>query len=426
MKEEVKTLKAEVRDVLENNILSFWLEKMVDKENGGFYGQMTGEGQLVKTADKGCILNARILWSFSAAYRVLRKPEYLEAATRAKDYIINHFIDKEYGGTYWSLDYKGQPRDTKKQFYAIGFTIYGLSEYARATGDREALDYAIELYECIEEHSFDREYNGYIEACTREWGEIADMRLSELDANYPKSQNTHLHIIEPYTNLYRCIKELKAAESCNYVPAIGSVLPIGITVPDEFVVRLESSLRNLITIFTDKILNPETHHLDLFFDMDWTRQAGRLESYGHDIECSWLMHEAALVLGDETVLRKVESIVQMVAKASEKGLNEDGSMVHEANLDTGYVDTDRHWWVQAENVVGWINIWQYFGDESALQKALRCWQYIKLNLIDREGGEWWWSRDPERNINRKDDKAGFWKCPYHNSRMCLELIERDF
>jgi mannobiose 2-epimerase len=426
MKEEVKTLKAEVRDVLENNILNFWLDKMVDEENGGFYGQMTGEGEIVKTADKGGILNARILWSFSAAYRVLHKQEYLEAATRAKDYIIDHFIDKEYGGTYWSLDYKGRPKDTKKQFYAIGFTIYGLSEYARATGDREALDYAMELYECIEEHSLDREYNGYIEACTREWGEIADMRLSELDANYPKSQNTHLHIIEPYTNLFRCIKELKAAESCDYVPAIGSVLPIGVTVPDDFVVRLESSLRNLITIFTDKILNPDTHHLDLFFDMDWTREAGRLESYGHDIECSWLMHEAALVLGDETVLRKVETVVQMVAKASEKGLNEDGSMVHEANLDTGYVDTDRHWWVQAENVVGWINIWQYFGDESALQKALRGWQYIKDNLIDREGGEWWWSRDPERNINRKDDKAGFWKCPYHNSRMCLELMERDF
>ena len=426
MKEEVKTLKAEVRDVLEHNILNFWLDKMVDEENGGFYGQMTGEGEIVKTADKGGILNARILWSFSAAYRVLHKQEYLEAATRAKDYIIDHFIDKEYGGTYWSLDYKGRPKDTKKQFYAIGFTIYGLSEYARATGDREALDYAMELYESIEEHSLDREYNGYIEACTREWGEIADMRLSELDANYPKSQNTHLHIIEPYTNLFRCIKELKAAESCDYVPAIGSVLPIGVTVPDDFVVRLESSLRNLITIFTDKILNPDTHHLDLFFDMDWTREAGRLESYGHDIECSWLMHEAALVLGDETVLRKVETVVQMVAKASEKGLNEDGSMVHEANLDTGYVDTDRHWWVQAENVVGWINIWQYFGDESALQKALRGWQYIKDNLIDREGGEWWWSRDPERNINRKDDKAGFWKCPYHNSRMCLELMERDF
>ena len=424
MKEEIKRLKAEVRDVLENNILRFWLDNMVDQENGGFYGQMTGEGELVRTADKGAILNARILWSFSAAYRVLHQTEYLEAATRAKDYILDHFVDREYGGVYWSLDHKGRPKDTKKQFYAIGFMIYGLSEYARATGDREALDYAIELYECIEEHSLDRLYNGYIEACTREWGEMADMRLSDLDANYPKSQNTHLHIIEPYTNLYRCLKEMQAAESCNYVPAIGAVLPIGITVPQETIDRVEASLRNLINIFTDNILNPQTHHLDLFFSMDWTRQAGHLESYGHDIECSWLMHEAALVLGDEKVLRKVEDIVCQVAKASEKGLNADGSMNHEANLDTGYVDTDRHWWVQAENVVGWINIYQYFGDEAALQRALRCWQYIKQNLIDREGGEWWWSRDPEGTINRRDDKAGFWKCPYHNSRMCLEILER--
>ena len=433
MNEAIRTLKAEVCDVLENNILNFWLNNMVDNDNGGFYGQMTGEGVLKPMADKGGILNARILWSFSAAYRVLsKKPhtsekaqQYLEAATRAKDYIIENFIDKEYGGTYWSLDYKGNPKDTKKQFYAIGFMIYGLSEYARATGDREALEYALNLFECIEEHSLDTEYNGYIEACTREWGEIADMRLSELDANFPKSQNTHLHIIEPYTNLYRCLKEMQESEFCNYVPAIGSVLPIGTVVDQEIMLRVESALRNLIDIFTDKILNPETHHLDLFFDMDWTREAGALESYGHDIECSWLLHEAALVLGDETVLKKVEPIVQLVAKASEKGLNADGSMVHEANLDTGYVDTDRHWWVQAENVVGWINIYQYFGDESALQKALNGWQYIKDNLIDREGGEWFWSRDPERNINRKDDKAGFWKCPYHNSRMCLEIIERE-
>ena len=423
-------LKSEVRDVLENNILNFWLDKMQDKENGGFYGQMTGEGELVKTADKGGILNARILWSFSAAYRVLRKPEYLDAATRAKEYIIEHFLDMEYGGTYWSVDYKGQPKDTKKQFYAIGFMIYGLSEYARATGDHEALEYAIQLYECIEEHSLDKEYNGYIEACTREWGEIADMRLSELDANFPKSQNTHLHIIGPYTKLYRALKELDTIENApneyGLKPYVGQFAPVNISVDPDIVMSLESSLRNLIDIFTDKILNPKTHHLDLFFDMDWTREAGALESYGHDIECSWLLHEAALVLGDEAVLRKVEPIVQMVAKASEKGLNEDGSMIHEANLDTGFVDTDRHWWVQAENVVGWINIYQYFGDDSAMQIALNGWQYIKDNLIDREGGEWWWSRDPQRNINRKDDKAGFWKCPYHNSRMCLEIIERDF
>ncbi|MBR1463708.1 MAG: AGE family epimerase/isomerase [Prevotella sp.] len=426
MDQRVKKLKQEVQDVLENNILKFWLDNMVDRENGGFFGQMTGEGKLVKDAEKGGILAARILWSFSAAYRVLGKQEYLDAATRMKDYILEHFYDAEYGGTYWSVDYKGQPKDTKKQFYAIGFMIYGLSEYARATGDREALDYAINLYECIEEHSLDRENNGYIEACTREWGAIADMRLSELDANYPKSQNTHLHIIEPYTNLFRCIKEMQAAEQCNYVPVLGSVLPVGISVPQEMVTRIEGSLRNLIGIFTDKILNSETHHLDLFFENDWTRGAGALESYGHDIECSWLMHEAALVLGDPFVLERVERIVKEVAKASEKGLNADGSMVHEANLDTGHVDSDLHWWVQAETVVGFINLYQYFGDEDALQKALHCWQYIKDNLIDYAHGEWYWSRHADGTLNTVDDKAGFWKCPYHNSRMCLEIIEREF
>ena len=389
-------MKQEVQDVLQTNILPFWLDKMIDRENRGFYGRIDGHGVLHPDAEKGAILNARILWTFSAAYRVLKRPEYLAAATRAKDYILEHFYDKEFGGIYWSLDCLGRPKDTKKQFYAIGFAIYGLSEYARATADREALDYAIRLFECIEQHSLDRKDNGYIEACTREWGKIEDMRLSDFDANYPKSQNTHLHIIEPYTNLFRIWKNE----------------------------RLEKALRNLINIFTDKILNPETHHLDLFFDNDWTRGAGHLESYGHDIECSWLMHEAALVLGDEEVLRKVEPIVKLVAKASEKGLNADGSMVHEANVDTGHVDDDLHWWVQAEAVVGFFNIYQYFGDEQALEKATHCWQYIKQNLVENENGEWYWSRHADGTLNLEDDKAGFWKCPYHNGRMCLELIER--
>lgn len=390
-------MKTEMQDVLQKNILRFWLDKMVDQEHGGFYGRIDGHEHLHADAEKGAILNARILWAFSAAYRVLGDKTYLEAASRAKHYIIDHFIDPEYGGVYWSLDCNGKPLDTKKQFYAIGFAIYGMSEYARATGDAEALKVAIDLYRCIEEHALDHEYNGYIEAMTRDWQPIADMRLSELDANYPKSQNTHLHIIEPYTNLYRVWKS------------------------DE----LKASLRNLIDIFTDRILNPETHHLDLFFDMDWKRGAGALESYGHDIECSWLIHEAALVLGDAEVLKKVEPIVEMVAKASEKGLNADGSMVHEANLDTGYVDSDLHWWVQAEAVVGFFNIYQYFGDESALQKAQHCWTYIKENLIDNENGEWHWSRRKDGTLNLDDDKAGFWKCPYHNSRMCLEIIERS-
>ena len=440
MNQRVQTLKREVQEVLTTNILPFWMNKMVDREHGGFYGRMDGTGVLHPEAEKGAILNARILWTFSAAYRVLSEVrgeksevrgekqevnKYLEMATRAKDYFIEHFIDQEYGGVYWSVDCMGNPLDTKKQFYAIGFAIYGMSEYARATGDREALECALQLFDCIEQHAFDADNNGYIEAMTRDWQPIADMRLSEFDANFPKSQNTHLHIIEPYANLFRCLKEFREADSCNYVPIIGSVLPIGVTVPQETMDRVEAALRNIIDIFTDRILNPETHHLDLFFEMDWTRGAGRLESYGHDIECSWLMHEAALVLGDEKVLEKVEPIVQMVAQASEKGLRPDGSMIHEANLDTGHVDDDLHWWVQAENVVGWYNLWQYFHDEAALEKAERCWQYIKDNLIDYQEGEWFWSRHPDGTLNTVDDKAGFWKCPYHNSRMCLEIMERD-
>lgn len=424
MKYQIATMKNEMQDVLTENILRFWLDRMQDQENGGFYGRIDANEVLHKDAEKGAILNARILWSFSAAYRVLGNPEYLEAATRAKDYIIDHFIDREYGGVYWSLDYLGNPLDTKKQFYAIGFAVYGMSEYARATGDREALECALQLFDCIEEYAFDKDNNGYIEACTREWGEIADMRLSELDANFPKSQNTHLHIIEPYANLYRCLKEIQASSSCDYVPVIGSVLPIEVAVPQETLMRVEGALRNIINIFTDRILNPETHHLDLFFEMDWTRGAGHLESYGHDIECSWLMHEAALVLGDKDVLAKMEPIVRMVANASEKGLRPDGSMIHEANLDTGHVDDDLHWWVQAENVVGWFNIYQHFGDEEALEHAGRCWDYIKANIIDYENGEWHWSRHSDGSLNTVDDKAGFWKCPYHNSRMCLEIIER--
>ena len=424
MNGRIDRMKREMQDVLENNILRFWLDQMMDYEHGGFYGRMAHDGELHPEAEKGAILNARILWAFSAAFRVLKHPEYLEAATRAKDYIIEHFIDQEYGGVYWSVDCEGNPLDTKKQFYAIGFMIYGLTEYARATGDREALDYALDLYDCIEEHAFDREHNGYIEACTREWGRIEDMRLSDLDANYPKSQNTHLHIIEPYTNLLRCLKEAQAQESCDYVSAIGSVLPVGISVPPQTISEVEGALRNLVDIFTEKILNKETNHLDLFFGMDWTRGAGHLESYGHDIECSWLLHEAALVLGDQQVLNKVEPIVQAVAQASAKGLRPDGSLIHEANLDTGYVDDDLHWWVQAENVVGWYNIWQHFGDEEALNRAEKCWHYIKKQLIDYEHGEWYWSRHSNGLLNTKDDKAGFWKCPYHNSRMCLEIIER--
>ena len=384
-----------MRSELENNILPFWMNKMEDNEQGGFYGEITGNDELRPEASKGAILNARILWTFSAAYRLLKKPEYLKTATRAKRYLIDRFYDPEYGGIYWELDYKGNPLDTKKQIYAIGFAIYGLSEYARATGDAEALEYAQRLFEVIEQHSFDLVQNGYLEALTRDWQPIEDMRLSDKDENEKKTMNTHLHILEPYTNLYRVWK-------------------------DE---RLERQLRNLIDVFITRILDPQTGHLNLFFEEDWTNKY-RIYSYGHDIEASWLIHEAALVLGDETVLKRIEPLIVRIAQAADEGLNPDGSMIYENFLDKQKIDRELHWWVQAENVVGHINLYQHFGDESALDIAARCWEFIKAKLIDHEQGEWHWSILPDGTVNRKDDKAGFWKCPYHNGRMCMEVIER--
>lgn len=393
--DNIEKLVNEVGENLTNNILKYWSTKMIDSRNGGFYGRISGSEQLYADADKGAILNARILWTFSAAYRILGKEEYLTIATRAKQYIIDKFYDKEFGGVYWSLNFLGKPLDTKKQIYAIGFAIYGLSEYARATGDREALDYAIKFFDSIEEHSFDKERNGYFEAMTRQWGEIADMRLSEKDANERKTMNTHLHILEPYANLYRVWKDS----------------------------RLEQQLRNLIDVFITRILNKETYHLNLFFDDDWNSKY-HIISYGHDIEASWLIHEAALVLDDKDLLKKVEPVIVKIAEAAAEGFTPENGMIYESNLDKHHVDRDRHWWVQAETVVGYMNIYQHFGDHKSLERALSCWNYIKNNLIDHEQGEWFWSIKANGEINRDDDKAGFWKCPYHNGRMCMEIIER--
>lgn len=428
----LRRMKQEAMECLTENILPFWLEKMQDSEHGGWYGRMDGHGQLYPQAEKGAILNARILWSLSAAYRLLWGEcdgkyqdicqRCMAAATRTKDYFLRHFIDRERGGVFWSVDYLGRPLETKKQTYAIGFAIYGLSEYARICGDQEALHVALQLFEVLEQHTCDHEYGGYIEALTRTWQPIRDMRLSAKDENFPKSQNTHLHVIEPYTNLLRTCKEL----SCKELPCEElSCEELRLLCRDS-IAAIEKRIATLITLFTDRLLNPQTHHLDLFFQMDWTRMS-TTASYGHDIECSWLLHEAALVLGDAAVREKVEPVVRQVAAASEEGLLPCGAMIHESG------DPDLHWWVQAEAVVGFLNIYQHFGDEAALEKALRLWGFIKDNLVDHELGEWYWSLKPEDHnrpfdspysVNRDEDHAGFWKCPYHNSRMCLEIIER--
>ena len=389
-------LSREVMQNLTENILPYWLDKMQDPR-GGFYGRRDGSDRLDADAPKGAILNGRLLWTFAAAYRATGREEYRLAAERAFNYILSHFIDTEHGGVYWSVNPDGSPCDTKKQFYAIGFMIYGLSEYVRATGDEHALELAISLYRDIERHSRDLDRAGYIEAAQRDWSPIADMRLSEKDANAAKTMNTHLHIIEPYTNLYRVW-------------------------PDE---GLRNAIVDLMHVFLDIMEDPDTHHLGLFYTEDWERTDHEI-SYGHDIEASWLLMETAQVLGDPDLLAKTLAHTRAIANAALEGRRDEGSMIYEREVEANgnvRIDTDLHWWVQAEDVIGLVYLYKFHGVEEALPKAFHSWEYIKENLIDREEGEWHWSRKACGSINRADDKAGFWKCPYHNSRMCLEVFE---
>ena len=391
----IQQLKSEVREELLQNILPFWSEKMTDQKNGGFYGRIDGNDQLIPNADKGGILNARILWSFSAAYLQEKNPLYLELANRAKDFILAHFFDPEFGGTYWTISFDGKPVDTKKQIYSQAFFMYAFTEHYRASGDESSLQTAIGLFRLIEKRSFDAERNGYFEAYSRDWELLEDLRLSEKDANEKKTMNTHLHILEAYTNLYRVWKD----------PELGR------------------QLRNLILIFTEKIVNATTKHLDLFFDENWNSKA-KIVSYGHDIEASWLIDEAARILADQELLAIVQKVCIQIAEAACEGLQPDGSIVYEKDYTTGHPDKDRHWWVQSEAVVGFLNAYELTGNTEWRNKALKCWKYISENLIDRADGEWFWSISDEGIANRKEDKAGFWKCPYHNSRMCLEVLSR--
>jgi len=330
----VQQLKSEVRDELLQNILPFWSQEMIDEINGGFYGRITGEGEVDTLADKGGILNARILWSFSSVYLHDKNPVYLELANRAQNYILENFEDRINGGTFWTISADGFPVDTKKQIYSQAFFIYAFTEHYRASGNELSLTKAIELFRIIEQYSFDEDQNGYFEAYSRDWKLLDDLRLSAKDANEKKTMNTHLHILEAYTNLYRVWK-------------------------DEL---LENRLRNLILIFLDKIVNQETSHLNLFFDEQWNSKS-EIVSYGHDIEASWLIDEAARVLNDTDLLTRVQKVCGAIAVAACEGLMADGSLIYERDNASGHVDWDRHWWVQAEAVVGFLNAYELTGEQ---------------------------------------------------------------
>jgi mannobiose 2-epimerase len=392
-KVRMNQLKNEVSDNLTRNLLPFWSTKMVDYKNGGFFGRINGDNQVFPKEDKGGILNARILWTYSSAYRIYKDTVYLRLARRSKDYIMAHFIDKEFGGAYRSVKSTGEPSDTRKQTYTQSFFIYGLAEYYRATGDKEALAAAKDIFNLFEKYALDKKSGGYFEVYSRDWKRTHDKLIGESTANDEKTMNTHLHLMEAYTNLYRVWPDKSVA------------------------VRLKA----LVDIFLDKIIDAKTSHLISFLDKDW-RKNSAVDSYGHDIESSWLLNEAAGLLGDPALLARVKEVSIKIADAAAEGLNPDGSLNYEKNLTTGHVSTERSWWAQSECIVGYLNAYELTGKEKYLDYAVNCWNYTKNHFVDNKNGGWF-SSVSESGVAR-GEKGGFWVCPYHNGRMCMEVFER--
>ena len=389
MEEIINTFKKEVRENLTSCILPYWL-KLKDPR-GGFYGEVKADGTVLRDASRGVILYARIIWSFAAAYQAIPDKEYLLAAIHAKDWFLKHFCDHKYGGVYWSVAADGTREDTKKQLYAQGFAIYGLSELYKVTKDDEVLKAAVNIYRVVETYFADKEFGGYTEALARDFSPLEDMSLSAHDINADKTMNSHLHILEAYANLYQVW-------------------------PDA---GLKKTVEQLLDIIGTKVMNADGH-LQLYFRRDWSVLPGGV-SFGHDIETSWLALECAFVIKDEAVVERVRPWALAMAHAGNEGLLPDGSMRYERLLDGTY-DDSRQWWVQAETVVGNLWLYRHRGQQCPLQSALAAWAYIRDNLVDPVDGEWWWAILPDGSKDMSQPKAGFWKCPYHNTRMCLQVL----
>jgi mannobiose 2-epimerase len=392
--EQLNNYKKELENEL-GNILDYWIDHSQDTAEGGFYGKIDNENHVIAGSPKGSVLNARILWSFSAAYNLTGKKQYLEIADRAYQYIIEHFIDKEYGGVYWTVDHAGNPLDTKKQVYATAFTIYALCEYYKANRSPDTLNEAAKLFWLLVDKSFDHYRSGYLEAFTQDWQPISDLRLSIKDANEKKTMNTHLHVLEGYTNLYRVW-------------------------PDD---ALKQQISHLLNNFLDHFIGGETGHLNLFFDEDWNKRS-TLISYGHDIEAAWLLLDAAEVIGDAALTDRLKSIAIKIAEATQEGMDSDGGLWYEYEPAEDHLVKEKHWWVQAEAMVGFFGTWQITKDRKYLDLSVMNWDFVKDNILDKKNGEWFWGINEHGQVMTNDDKAGLWKCPYHNSRACIEIIKR--
>ena len=382
----------EVAADLTGNLLPWWAAKTPDYVNGGFYGRIDWKDSVYTDANKGGVLHARILFAFSAAYRVTKDPAYLTIATRAKDYSLEYFIDKEFGGIIAELDYKGVPVNTDRYIYLHTYYIYAFSEYARATGDREALETAKALFETMEKHAFYPDANWYTEDFNRKW-ERVPRRIERDSEKTAVILVTRPPFIEAFTNLYRVW-------------------------PEE---RMAQRLRFVLETFLDKIVNPNTNLLYYVIDKDWN-SVSEVESWGHDIEAAWLFREAALALGDPQLLKRAEDASVKIARAVEKAIQPDGSFINIAGTGITGRET-RSWWVQVEAINGYFDAWEISGEEKFLDYAINCWNYVRDHFIDKTNGGWFPSVGPDGEV-RRSDKAANWTGPYHNSRMEIEIIER--
>jgi cellobiose epimerase len=391
---DLKKYRQELTGELQN-ILQYWMARTPDEKQGGFYGSVDNNNKVNEGSPKGVVLNARILWTFSAAYNFTRDEKYLSIAARAQQYILDYFTDKEYGGVYWSVDAAGNMLNGRKQVYGLAFYLYGLSEYYIAKQDQKVLVQAIALFHLIEEKSFDLKQKGYFEAFDRDWKPLADLRLSNKDANEKKTMNTHLHIIEAYANLYK-------------------------SWPDDL---LKQQVLQLLQVFDEYMIDKNTHHLILFFDENWKAKPD-VTSYGHDIEAAWLLQQCAEIINDEYWINKMKEHAVPVTRAAMEELDTDGGLWYEYDPEKNHLVKEKHWWAQAEAMVGFFNAYEVSGDEIFLEHSFNSWLFTKKYLLDKKNGEWFWGVKEGYSLMQGEDKAGFWKCPYHNSRACLEIIHR--
>ena len=385
-------MKEEIKDQLVSSIIPFW-KNLRDDEFGGYYGYMGYDLKLDKKAEKGCILNSRITWFFSNAYTLLKDESLLKEADHGYAFLKDHCIDKENGGIYWSMNYDGTPLDTTKHTYNQAFCIYALSSYYEASGKKEALDLAKQLFHMIEEKCTDDQ--GYLEAFTRDFQPESNEKLSENGVLAEKTMNTLLHVLEAYTELYRVSKDEQVKEKLKWI----------------------------MDVFADKVYNPKLKRQEVFFDKNYNSIID-LHSYGHDIETAWLMDRSLEILDDDAYTNRLSPITKALTENIYKVAFDGHSLSNEC--DKGVVDTNRVWWVQAETVIGFLNGYEKDPSKTEYKEAAEAtWQFIKDYVIDkRPGSEWFWLVRQDGTPVEGEPIEEPWKCPYHNGRMCMEVIRR--